>query len=160
MYNDKQRTELIDSICLDIMEGLSLRGAIAKRDNKPDLTTFLRWIDNDKDKYKQYVRAKEIMAASMFDELLEIADDNSEDEIVREDGKSMLNHEFVGRSRLRIDTRKWYLSKVLPKVYGDKLDLTTNGETFNAPPPVVNVYSNSAPPLVDNENAIDNNKDV
>jgi hypothetical protein len=31
-----------------------------------------------------------------------------------------LNGEHVQRSRLRIDTRKWHLSKMLPKVYGDK----------------------------------------
>jgi len=34
----------------------------------------------------------------------------------------------VQRDRLRVDTRKWYLSKIMPKKYGDKLDVTTREE--------------------------------
>jgi len=29
----------------------------------------------------------------------------------------------VARDRLKVDTRKWLLSKALPKIYGDKLEL-------------------------------------
>jgi Bacteriophage Sf6, terminase small subunit-like len=36
-----------------------------------------------------------------------------------------LDAEHVQRSRLRVEARKWLLSKALPKVYGDKLDLNT-----------------------------------
>ncbi|MEU6504669.1 hypothetical protein ABZ895_34575, partial [Streptomyces californicus] len=32
-----------------------------------------------------------------------------------------LNGEHVQRSRLRIDTRKWYLSKIMPKKYGERI---------------------------------------
>ena len=32
-----------------------------------------------------------------------------------------LSADVIARNRLRIDTRKWILSKMLPKVYGDKL---------------------------------------
>ena len=39
----------------------------------------------------------------------------------------IFNSENVQRSRLRIDTRKWLMAKMNPKVYGDKLDMTTNG---------------------------------
>ena len=49
----------------------------------------------------------------MFEELIEIADEEKKD---------------VMRSRLRVDTRKWYLSKIVPKKYGEKLDLTSKGE--------------------------------
>jgi len=38
-----------------------------------------------------------------------------------------VNPEVIGRSRLRVDTRKWYLSKVLPKIYGDKLQTEHSG---------------------------------
>jgi hypothetical protein len=45
----------------------------------------------------------------LADEILEIADDIAGD---------------PARDRLRLDTRKWLMSKIAPKVYGDKLDLT------------------------------------
>ena len=35
--------------------------------------------------------------------------------------------------RIRIDTRKWLLSKLLPKTYGDKLDVTSGGEALAVP---------------------------
>jgi len=43
------------------------------------------------------------------------------------DGESLgwqLNGDHVQRSRLRIETRKWILSKALPKIYGDKVAVT------------------------------------
>jgi hypothetical protein len=40
----------------------------------------------------------------------------------------VLNGEHVQRSRLRLDARKWALSKMAPKKYGDKLELGGTGE--------------------------------
>ena len=59
----------------------------------------------------------------LADELVEISDDSTNDTIVTEDGKVVTNQEVVARSRLRVDTRKWMLAKMLPKVYGEKLEL-------------------------------------
>ena len=67
----------------------------------------------------------------MADELLEIADDGSNDWMMRQhsgDQSYAANGEHIQRSRLRLDTRKWLLSKALPKIYGDKLPVETNTE--------------------------------
>lgn len=61
----------------------------------------------------------------MADELLDIADDGSNDWMEREGGADgqagyAVNGEVLARSRLRVDTRKWIVCKMLPKVYGDK----------------------------------------
>jgi hypothetical protein len=60
----------------------------------------------------------------MADELLDIADDSTNDYMDRvgKDGEvtRVLDQEAMARSRLRLDTRKWMLSKMLPKVFGDK----------------------------------------
>lgn len=63
----------------------------------------------------------------MADEIIEIADDGSNDWMERE-GKAAPNGEMVNRSRLRVDTRKWLMSKMAPKKYGDKMstELTAN----------------------------------
>lgn len=60
----------------------------------------------------------------MADELLEVADDARNDWMERhgeEDAGWVVNGEHIQRSRLRVDTRKWMLSKALPKVFGDKV---------------------------------------
>jgi hypothetical protein len=49
----------------------------------PNATTFYRWIDEESEwasvKNKQYARASEIRAEKIFDEMLDIADDNKND---------------------------------------------------------------------------------
>jgi outer membrane lipoprotein-sorting protein len=39
----------------------------------------------------------------------------------------------VQAQRLRVDTRKWLMAKMKPKVYGEKLDLTSDGKVLPAP---------------------------
>ena len=48
-----------------------------------------------------------------------------------EDGKVVTNHNVIQRDRLRVDARKWALSKMNPKKYGDKVDVTSGGEKIN-----------------------------
>ena len=58
---------------------------------------------------------------SLMDEILEIADDSSNDWIDREgpDGKKyrLFNPDSIRRSKLRIGARKWLISKLMPKRY-------------------------------------------
>jgi hypothetical protein len=51
---------------------------------------------------------------------LEISDDASQDLLINEQGKTILNTQAVNRARLKIDTRKWLACKLVPKVYGPK----------------------------------------
>jgi hypothetical protein len=73
-----------------------------------------------------YVRAREIGYMRMADELTEIADDARNDWMERETKNgtiTVVNDEAVKRSELRINTRKWLLSKALPKVFGDRIQV-------------------------------------
>jgi hypothetical protein len=63
----------------------------------------------------------------MADELLEISDDNSRDYKSDTNGNLSADHEHINRSRLRIDTRKWYLCKLAPKRYGEKVSVEATG---------------------------------
>lgn len=113
IFND----ELARVICERIAKGESVR-TICKDDDMPDAGSIYNWLlDEDKKEFfKQYAKAKDAQAELMFDELLDIADSGNMDD--------------SNRARLRVDTRKWYLSKVLPKKYGDKIDMTTDGKPF------------------------------
>ena len=75
------------------------------------------------------IKQAEILA----EEILQIADDASGDIKYDKDGNESLNGEFVARSRLRIDTRKWLAAKLLPKAYGDKkqVEETNPADTLN-----------------------------
>lgn len=71
-----------------------------------------------------YDNAKRIQADLLVEELNEIADNTTNDTIIKTDKRGeeyeVANTEWIARSRLRVDTRKWVASKMMPKVYGDK----------------------------------------
>lgn len=93
----------------------------------PSASSICRWLleDDKKQFWEQYAHARNVQAELMFDELLEIAD--HADQVVKS-GAEKKSGAYSQNQRLRVDTRKWYLSKVLPKKFGDKLDLTSDGK--------------------------------
>lgn len=127
-YSKDQRTEIVNEICLQVARGERTRVAIKKADISFD--TFFRWIEDDEDKSKQYARACELRAESMADEILAIADSTKDDVITDDNGNPVTNHKVIQRDRLRVDTRKWLMSKMMPKKYGERqaIDHTTNGK--------------------------------
>jgi len=114
----------------------------------PTRKTFYSWL-RDKDgndiesKVNQYMRATNDRADAVFDEMFDIADDGTNDTMTVTVGDGVeiekLNTEHIQRSRLRIDTRKWALSKMNPKKYGEKqevevkLPIVIKGVSFNEP---------------------------
>lgn len=111
--------ELGNFICDELADGKSLR-AICREEGMPNRSTVNNWLLKYPTFYGQYVKARDVQADNMFDEILDIADLNSSDYRCDEYGNEKPDHEHIARSRLRIDTRKWYLSKVLPKKYGER----------------------------------------
>jgi hypothetical protein len=69
----------------------------------------------------------------MAEDILDISDDGTNDYMETDDGKLQYNGDSVQRAKLRVDTRKWLMAKMKPKVYGDKLDMTTNGKDLPTP---------------------------
>lgn len=95
--------------------------------------TFYKLIKNCENKSLQYARAREDRNDKIFEEILTIADANENDTYIDNNGVAKINNEIVQRSRIRIDSRKWMLSKMNPKKYGDKIDHTTDGEKIRNP---------------------------
>lgn len=109
------------TICRRISEGESLR-SICASEGMPSKTTVLDWLGNDPNFADQYARARELQAEHYLDEIIAISDDSALDtEIDPETGAERVNHEVVARARLRVDTRKWAMSKMAPKKYGDRI---------------------------------------
>src|SRR5258706_11847639 len=57
-----------------------------------------------------------------FREIIEIADDASGDYVTTSDGKTIVDHENIQRSRLRVDARQWAAARLAPKKYGDRVE--------------------------------------
>lgn len=111
-----------------ISDGESVRAILSNNRDKevlPSRKTFFEWLLDDEPLSNQYARACEKRADTIFEEILEIADESHSDKKVLDDGREVVDSEVVQRSRLRVDARKWMLSKMNPKKYGDKIDVTS-----------------------------------
>ena len=89
--------------------------------------TVFRWLNDNKEFCDKYARAREVQAEYLADQIIEIADDTANDYKSTENGE-VVNSEAIARSRLRVDARKWKASKLAPKKFGDKVDVTSGGE--------------------------------
>ena len=139
-YSEIDKQEIWDSILDELMTGKSLRKILMQKGMPPRITVF-RWITDDEEKRNKYAQAREIYADDMFDEMLDIADSTDEDLINLDNGKQAINHHVIMRDRLRIDTRKWNLSRMFPKKYGEKLDLSSSDGTMTPKTTIVTTLS-------------------
>lgn len=130
-------------ICQRIADGKSLK-TISAEEGMPDDYTILRWLDRNGEFRVQYARARDRRVEKMAEEILSISDDPNEDPQSR---------------RVRVDARKWLMSKWAPKKYGDKLEVEQTGEQTiriciggDRPTEFINVKSRVVPTI---ENAIE-----
>ena len=134
-YSEKEKEKVFTDILKRISEGEPLR-KVLKGKGMPSSQTFYRWIDNDEEenqeenKSKRYARACEERADKIFEDILDIADDGTNDMMTIDKGHNSVqveDREVTGRSKLRIEARKWMLAKMSPKKYGDKSEITLEG---------------------------------
>jgi hypothetical protein len=118
-----------DRICALLEEGWTLRQIAKDLGFKTD-AEIVRWGNNPEGPHgfaQRYARAMVARFERMAHEVIEIAD-----EIAPIDALGHVDTGWVQQQRLRSDNRKWLLSKVLPKKYGDRVEATIIGDP-NAP---------------------------
>lgn len=122
-----------DLICELLSQGQSL-SRICKENNIPPRGTIYRWLLSDdpihNDFRDSYALARRIGYECMADDIIDIADDGTNDWMENNNEENpgyIINGEALGRSRLRVDTRKWFMSKVLPK-FADKQEVNNGAD--------------------------------
>lgn len=124
-----------DAVIRGIESGSSLRHVAA--DTGVPMPTICRWVSDSVDGFaERYAQAKAIACDLMAEDTIAIADDSSQDWETRFNRKGeeyqALNREHVERSKARIHARHWYLSRLAPKKYGDRVQQDVN-VTVNVP---------------------------
>ncbi|MFZ1680625.1 MAG: terminase small subunit protein [Rhizobiaceae bacterium] len=112
--------EIAEKICEHVASGMTLREA-CRQDGMPPESTVRLWVlDNREGFAARYARARDLLLEHWADETIEIADDGSNDWMTRNEVE-VANGDHISRSRLRVDQRKWLLSKLKPERYGDRV---------------------------------------
>ena len=128
------REKAVAAVLEELASGHSLI-AVCKREGLPSFTTFMRWLAEEGEAgdslRDQYARAREAQAEVIAEDILAIADEEcttvradkhgTQDDDGHGNTEVVFDSTAVQRNRLRVDARKWLLSKLAPKKYGDKL---------------------------------------
>lgn len=134
------KTLTIDDLCNALIDGYSLRDIAAELDSnhirvtgqprshngvrsRMHATTILRWVESDRERVKQYEQAKEAQADALFSELRQLSNEPVPLTIF-----GSYDSGAVQDKKLRLETLRFITSKLAPKRYGDRLDLTSGGE--------------------------------
>ena len=120
-YKPEDKTKQANQVFDLMREGLSSNQACRKIGLPP--STLSRWVDEDEKLAEQYARAREELIEKIAAEIIEIAD-----QPVGTNDKGSTDAGAVQKQRLQVDTRKWLLSKLAPKKYGDRLELAGDKE--------------------------------
>ena len=130
-----------DAICERLMLGESLR-KITRDEDMPSTTSVMRWLQSDEEWgvtfRKQYARARREQAELNAERLIEVAEDAEE------------TSAGVQKARLLSDNIKWAASKLLPKKYGDRLDIAVDASALQPPPVVVRIVNAPRPRQLEN----------
>lgn len=117
-----------ETICVALSEGHSLLSICEAMGIA--YTTAMRWEDEIPEHSVNAARARERGCRAMAEEMQRIADTPEVGEIrtIKADGTEEVRYEdMTNHRRLRIETRKWLLSKWASKVYGDRQHIEHSG---------------------------------
>jgi len=152
LLTDAEREEVCQQILEEISTSTKGLGTICIELGTVNRRTFLRWLKTDSGLCHRYVLAREFQQELVAEEMLAIADDGSNDTYVDEEVRTRVDHDNIQRSRLRVDTRKWLMSKLAPKKYGDATKVELSGEVKSGncetPQDVLDLLNSKLPGLV------------
>lgn len=110
-YTDKEKLKVITDICDDVVENKISFNEAVKHSNI-SLMSFYKWIAANEEIQGIYNYARKVRSDVLFEQIVDISDESAD----------------FQKDRLRIDARKWVVSKMQPKKYGDRLDVTSGDE--------------------------------
>jgi len=108
--------ELCKTVCDDVANGFNIKTVLKSNETYPDFSTWCRWKRENEELRNLYVNAMQDKSESEIEEIDYIRDMLKAGEIE------------PSAANVLIQTSKWLASKFYPKMFGDKVDVTTGGE--------------------------------
>jgi len=124
--------ELADEICERIANGETLR-AVCRDAHMPSWVTVYTWRKTYPEFSERFALARELGADAIAEEALEISNTPRAGERTEESdtGYKTVREDMLGHRKLQIETRLKLLAVWFPRKYGQRIDMTTGGESLN-----------------------------
>lgn len=117
----KYNIELAEQICERISLGEHIKPILDSSDDYPTFPTWCKWKRDNDELFNLYTRSIQDKAEMLIFEI----------------NQAMLDLRAgtldAAQSRVIIDTYKWMAAKFYPKVFGDKVDVTSGGDKIQTP---------------------------
>lgn len=127
------RPLIVSRICRLVASGILLKNAAKREGVRRE--TFWRWLDADEELRRRFERARVAQAHALAEQAISIAD------------APVRDHADAVRARTRVDVRKWFVAKLAPKIYGERLQVEQEQRSVvrhvvmlpprNGPPPAI-----------------------
>lgn len=117
--------EIAEEICERLADGESMK-AICRDPDMPNITLIYKWKRDTPWFDRMFKQARQDQVHTLVDEIIDIADDSTNDYVERETAKGttiVLDEEHIRRSAIRIEARKWLAERMAPKEFGPKAEL-------------------------------------
>lgn len=118
MYDETQRAKIRDHVLEELSKGRSLSSICDEDEGVCSYATWMRWELADEELCESVARAREAGATKLLEEIIDIADDKSED---------------ANSRKVRIYAREKYAAMIAPRRFGQRLDVTSGGERLPSP---------------------------
>ncbi len=122
-------SDLAAKLCNEIAKGKSLR-KVCLAEDMPDITTVFDWLRIHKEFIQQYARATDERTEAHQELILDLGDEAI---ALSQELKGPQANAAVQAVKLKADNLKWVMSKMKPKKYGDKIDMTSDGKALPTP---------------------------
>jgi hypothetical protein len=119
-YPAESKARACDYILAQIAAGGTAKAVCAANPWLPNHVTFYEWVVSDAELAESFVRARQAAAMQRIDDVDEVVRNRS-----RDSGEN--GHVHVSRDRLIADHDRWVLSKALPRIFGDKMQVDVSG---------------------------------
>jgi hypothetical protein len=119
------RNEVMALVCSLMSEGQSLRRICDSVPDMPKHSTIMDWVREDSGLADQYTRARDNCSDYGFDTLQDLPSETVKKYLA----EGWEPRDAIAMARVEVDKEKWRLSKMAPKKYGDKMELSGNADS-------------------------------
>ncbi len=114
--------DLADEICQVVSTSPKmLEELCADRKHWPRAGTIYEWRLKIPSFAEAYARAKVCQIDALVNHIFVLLRDTSRDYYIDDEGKRKINHAHINKIKIEVDALKWLASKLVPRLYGDRI---------------------------------------
>ena len=99
---------------------------VLRQDDMPTWVSFHAMVAQDAKIAAAYEKAVQDRADRLADEILQLSDEPMPEHL-----EGAMASAWVQQKRMQVDARKWIASKLKPRTYGDRIDMTVRDERIS-----------------------------